>query len=130
MIFRRTTSSPDESLASNLQCEMVLLSSIKAASSALDSGEIKPHMKKLCNADSAAEVMGPVDNGERRIEKKGARSSGSSVSRTSGEVGMRPIPVVKGFYSAPCICLTDLFSSMKPAINSASLFPRPDRRDW
>lgn len=83
MIFSSTTSSPDESLASNLQCEIVLLRSINATSIASDSGKIKPHMKKLCIADNAADVMGPVDSGERSIEKKGARRSGSAVSRTS-----------------------------------------------
>lgn len=66
-----------------MQCEIVLLRSINATSIARESGEIKPHVKKLCIADNAAEVMGPVDSGERSIEKKGDRRSGSSVSRTS-----------------------------------------------
>ena len=64
MIFRRTTSSPDESLASNLQCDIVLLNSISAVSSDLELGQIKPHTKKLCIADRAADVIGPVENGE------------------------------------------------------------------
>ena len=83
MIFKRTTSSPDESLASNLQCDIVLLSSIKVASNALEFWEIKPHTKKLCNADSAAEVIGPVESGERRIAKNGERRPVSSASLTS-----------------------------------------------
>jgi hypothetical protein len=34
---------------------------------------MSPQTKKLWRAESAAEVMGPVDKGDRIMEKKGAR---------------------------------------------------------
>ena len=48
----------------------------------------------LCNDESAVEVIGPVDRGERMIEKKGARSivrstSLMSAGRQAISVGMR-----------------------------------------
>jgi hypothetical protein len=37
---------------------------------------MRPQTKKLCRAESAAEVIGPVDSGERMIAKKGASRDG------------------------------------------------------
>lgn len=73
MIFKRTTSSPDESLGSNLQWEIVALSSARAFSTDGESSVIKPDKNMECNEDNAAEVIGPVDSGERMIAKKGER---------------------------------------------------------
>jgi hypothetical protein len=73
MIFSKTTSSPEESLVSNLQCDTVLLSSIRAGSSDGAFKEMRPQTKKLCRDERAAEDMGPVDNGDRIMEKKGDR---------------------------------------------------------
>ena len=53
---------------------MVLLSSDKAAAMEGESSVINPETKKLCSDASAAELMGPVDSGERRMAKNGARS--------------------------------------------------------
>jgi hypothetical protein len=72
MIRSSTTSSPEESLASNLQCDTVLLSSTKAVSRERDWEDMRPHTKKLCKEASAADVMGPVDKGDRMMAKKGA----------------------------------------------------------
>lgn len=77
MILRRTTSSPDESLASNLQCDTVLLNSVRALSKPTEFTVIRPETKKTCKAERAVEVIGPVDSGERIIEKKGAKRVGS-----------------------------------------------------
>ena len=38
-----------------------------------ESKVIKPDKNTECNEDSAAEVIGPVDSGERMIAKKGER---------------------------------------------------------
>lgn len=73
IILSSTTSSPDESLASNLQCEMVLLNSARATSSAGDSDEMSPFTKKLWRDESAVEVIGPVESGDLRMAKKGVR---------------------------------------------------------
>lgn len=73
MIFSRTTSSPEESLASNLQLDRELLSSASAAWSETDVGLNRPHRKKLWRAVNAVEVMGPVDKDERMIARKGER---------------------------------------------------------
>lgn len=83
MILRRTTSSPDESLASNLQCDTVLLNSVRALSKPTEFAVIRPETKKLCKAERAVEVMGPVDSGERMIAKKGAKRVGSGKLFTS-----------------------------------------------
>ena len=77
MILRRTTSSPDESLASNLQWDTALLNSVRALSKPTEFAVIRPETKKTCKAERAVEVMGPVDSGERMIEKKGAKRVGS-----------------------------------------------------
>jgi len=39
-----------------------------------------------CNEDNAAEVIGPVDSGERMIAKKGERSEVKGMLRMSGGV--------------------------------------------
>jgi len=83
MILNRTTSSPDESLGSNLQWEMVALSSAMAFSTDSDSKVIKPDKNTECNEDSAAEVIGPVDSGERMIAKKGERREDKGMLRIS-----------------------------------------------
>ena len=74
MIFKRTTSSPEESLASNLQLDNALLSSESAAWSETEVEQKRPHRKKLWRDVSAVEVMGPVDNGERMMARNGERS--------------------------------------------------------
>jgi hypothetical protein len=76
MIFKRTTSSPEESLASNLQCETVLLSSTSVGSKDSEVADIRLQTKKLWRAESAADVMGPLDRGERIRAKKGPISPG------------------------------------------------------
>lgn len=86
MIRSRTTSSPDESLASNLQCETALLSSTRAVSKDTASGEMRPHTKKWWRECSAEEVMGPVDSGERMMAKNGARSVGRGMVSIPGRV--------------------------------------------
>ena len=83
MILNRTTSSPDESLGSNLQWEMVALSSARAFSADGESKVIKPDKNTECNEDSAAEVIGPVDSGERMIAKKGERREDNGMFRMS-----------------------------------------------
>lgn len=77
MILSKTTSSPEESLASNLQCETVLLNSVSAASKEIEVADMRPQTKKLCKADRAVDVMGPVDNGDLMIEKNGAKRVGN-----------------------------------------------------
>jgi hypothetical protein len=83
IILSSTTSSPDVSLASNLQCDTVLLRSASATSAESAVGEMSPHANKLCNEDNAADVMGPVDRGERIMAKNGANSSVSGIAETS-----------------------------------------------
>jgi len=83
MILNRTTSSPDESLGSNLQWEMVALSSAMAFSTDGESRVIKPDKNTECNEDNAAEVIGPVDSGERMIAKKGERREDNGMLRMS-----------------------------------------------
>ena len=61
----------------------MLLNSFKTASMDGESGENRPQAKKLCSAESADEVIGPVDKGDRRIAKKGARRSVRSACRIS-----------------------------------------------
>jgi hypothetical protein len=73
-ILKSTTSSPEESLASNLQCDTVLLSSAIPCSRDTESEDMMPTTKKLCKEDSALEVIGPVDSGDRIMAKNGARS--------------------------------------------------------
>lgn len=48
--------------ASNLQCEIVLLNSMSAVFRSGDDGFMRPHVKKECSDDKAADVMGAVAN--------------------------------------------------------------------
>lgn len=77
MIFSNTTSSPDESLVSNLHREIALLSSDNAAVKESASELISPQTKKLCRDVRAVEVIGPVDKGDRMMAQKGERRVGS-----------------------------------------------------
>jgi hypothetical protein len=83
MILNRTTSSPDESLGSNLQWEMVALSSARVFSRDGESNVIKPDKNTECKEDNVAEVIGPVDSGERIIAKKGERRVDKGTFRMS-----------------------------------------------
>lgn len=83
MIFNSTTSSPEESLGSNLQCETVLLSSRRATSRATELGEMRPQVKNLWREERAADVMGPVERGDRMIAKKGPSIVGRGTVATS-----------------------------------------------
>jgi hypothetical protein len=46
---------------------------MSALSRETELAEMSPQTKKLWRAESAAEVIGPVDRGDRMMEKKGAR---------------------------------------------------------
>jgi len=83
IILNRTTSSPEESLGSNLQWEIVALSSAKAVSTDGESNVIKPDKNMECSEDKAAEVIGPVDSGERMMAKKGERREDKGMLRMS-----------------------------------------------
>ena len=74
-IRSNTTSSPEESLASNLQWEMAELTAARATSTDESFLKKKPQAKNVCRAERAAEVMGPVDRDERMMERKGASTS-------------------------------------------------------
>lgn len=125
MILSSVTSSPDESLASNLQRETVLLRSLSAGSRANASGVNRPHWKKVCSDVSAAEVMGPVESGERMIAKKGPRRAVSGiVCRSAVDVSV-PGTIWMRAYS-PSTSFTVRLSSWKPLIKSCSLLPRSD----
>ena len=54
-----------------------------AVSKDMEWGLMRPHKKKLCKADNAAEVIGPVDRGERMMAQKGASNSGNGTDSTS-----------------------------------------------
>jgi hypothetical protein len=82
-ILSMTASSPEELVASNLQFETTVLNSAKAALRFGDAGDIMPETNRLWSADKAAEVMGPVDNGERIIAKNGERIVGSGTVNIS-----------------------------------------------
>ena len=73
MILYSTTSSPEASLASNLQCATVLLNSLKAGTSPIELEVMNPAMKKLWMEAREAEVIGPVESGDLMIAKKGPR---------------------------------------------------------
>jgi hypothetical protein len=83
MILNRTTSSPEESLGSNLQWEIVALSSAMAFSTDSEPNVIKPDKNMECNEVSAVEVIGPVDSGERMIAKNGKRREVNGMLRIS-----------------------------------------------
>lgn len=98
MILSSVTSSPDESLASNLQRETVLLRSLSAGSRAKASGWSRPHWKKVCSDVSAADVMGPVESGERMIAKKGPRRVVTGiVCRSAGDVSVTGTMCVQAY---------------------------------
>jgi len=82
-IRSRTTSSPDESLASNLQFDTVLLIAVIASPRSSEAGCIIPDTKKVCSDIRAAEVIGPVEREERINARKGARTVGSESSLLS-----------------------------------------------
>lgn len=83
MIRYKTTSSPEASLASNLQCDTVLLSSASAASSSFLFSCTKPVVKNVWMDDKAAEVIGPVDRGDRIMAKNGANKVERGMSSMS-----------------------------------------------
>ena len=85
MMRYNTASSPDASLASNLQLDTVLLSSARTGSRSEASGEMNPDTKKVWIAANAAEVIGPVDSGERIKAKKGDNRDVSEIESSSGE---------------------------------------------
>lgn len=66
-----TASSAELPPASNLQCDMVVLSSERAGRKYCDDGEIRPQVKNEWTADNAAEVIGGVDIGERIRARNG-----------------------------------------------------------
>ena len=47
---------------------------------------MSPQTKKAWRADNAAEVIGPVESGDRTIAKNGARITGSSIVVTSTQL--------------------------------------------
>ncbi len=60
-----------------------MLRSTRAWSRPAALGDIRSDRKKLWRAESAAEVIGPVDSGERIMAKKGASSVVNGISRRS-----------------------------------------------
>jgi hypothetical protein len=62
---------------------MVALSSVRAFSTDSESNVIKPDKNRECNEDRAVDVIGPVDNGERMIAKKGDSSEVKGMVRMS-----------------------------------------------
>ena len=63
-----------------------MLSSARATSRSFELALTNPVTKNVCKADSAAEVIGPVESGERMIAKKGLNSVVSGRSSRSTEV--------------------------------------------
>jgi hypothetical protein len=79
-------------------------------------------VKKECRAERAADVMGPVDRGERMMERKGARISVRGMDEKS--VGyIIPKAHVSEMLHIPWALLRDLFSSSNPDMRSSSLLP-------
>lgn len=126
MILSKTTSSPDESLASNLQCDTVLLNSVSTTSRDTESEDIRPQTKKLCRDERAVDVIGPVDKGDRIIAKKGAKRVGSGKFSMSIHWGVNVESSVKPTCHTPSTSVIVRLSSSKPAMRSASRLPRPD----
>jgi hypothetical protein len=123
-IRSNTTSSPEESLASNLQWETEELTATRATSTDVSLFKKRPQEKKECRAERAADVMGPVDRGERMMERKGAIISVRDMDETSkGQTKILPRPCVSETLHTPCALLRDLFNSSKPDIRSSSLLP-------
>ena len=130
MILNMTSSSPEESLASNLQCDTVLLNSVNAASRSTEFAFMRPQTKKLCKAASAVDVMGPVDNEDRTIAKKGASrvfKGSCAISRSAADAHNRGSTCLlsKSTCHVPSTSRIFCFSSWKPAMRSASLSPLP-----
>jgi hypothetical protein len=82
-ILSMTASSPDAFVASNLQFDTTFDSSASPTSASEDVGDIIPDTSRLCRAESAMDVIGPVESGERMIAKKGASKVGSGIAATS-----------------------------------------------
>ena len=59
------------------------LSSTRAFSTDGEPKVIKPDKNTECNEDNAAEVIGPVESGERMIAKKGERREDKGMLRMS-----------------------------------------------
>jgi hypothetical protein len=78
-----TTSSPEESLASNLQWETEELTAARATSTDGSFFKKNPQEKNECRAERAAEVMGPVERGDRMTARKGERISVRDMDETS-----------------------------------------------
>jgi hypothetical protein len=57
---------------------------------------MSPHTKKLCNAESAADVMGPVDKGDRIMAKKGANKVGNGTVIISSHANLGHAPPRSG----------------------------------
>ena len=70
-----TTSSPAESLGSNLQWATVWLRLDRAGRISVEEVSIIPEIKNVYNELRAVEVIGPVDNGDRMRSKKGSSTS-------------------------------------------------------
>lgn len=86
IILSSTTSSPDESLVSNLHREIALLSSESAAVRESAPGPMRPQTKRLCKDVRAVEVIGPVDNGDRMIAQNGERTVGRGRLVTANKI--------------------------------------------
>jgi hypothetical protein len=91
-----TTSSPAESDASNLQLETIEDRSASAGSSSDEEEVIRPAVKNVCKAESEADVISPVESGERMMAKKGANIwvRGSGLRST--------LPLVPVHWSSAC----------------------------
>jgi hypothetical protein len=68
--------------------------------------------------------MGPVDKGERMMERKGARISARDTDETSAiQQDFTGVHAYQRHVHIPRELLRDLFSSSKPDIRSSSLLP-------
>jgi hypothetical protein len=68
--------------------------------------------------------MGPVDKGERMMERKGARISARDTDETSAiQQDFTGVHTYQRHVHIPRVLLKDLFSSSKPDIRSSSLLP-------
>ena len=66
----------------------MLLNSVNAASKDGEVGDISRQTKKQCREARDADVMGPVDKGDRMIAKNGAKRTGSGKLSTSVHCGI------------------------------------------
>jgi len=62
---------------------MAELTAARATSTDVSSFRKRPEVKKVCRAERAADVMGPVDRGERTMARKGARISMRDIDEIS-----------------------------------------------